>query len=120
MLVLIDFANQERTRGRNAFEAIRIASAHRFRPILLTTVTTVAGLAPMALGLSGGSVIFGPFATAIVFGLSLASGLTLFVVPSLYMLLEDAKERLRARRGGQAVVSVEPAPVAASEVRTAR
>jgi HAE1 family hydrophobic/amphiphilic exporter-1 len=94
-LVLIDFVNQERSRGAPAREAVRTASARRFRPILLTTVTTVAGLLPMALGLQGGSIVFGPFASAIVFGLGVASALTLFVVPSLYLLLEDTKARLR-------------------------
>jgi len=58
--------------------AVERASAKRFRPILLTTVTTIAGLLPMALGLSGKSVVFGPFAAAIVFGLAMASLLTLF------------------------------------------
>ncbi|MEE9607569.1 MAG: efflux RND transporter permease subunit, partial [Myxococcota bacterium] len=52
-LVLIDFVNRERRRGTPAFEAVRLASYKRFRPILLTTVTTVTGLAPMALGISG-------------------------------------------------------------------
>ena len=68
----------------------RTARSHRFRPTLVTTLTTIAGLLPMAMGLSGGSKVFGPFAAAIVFGLAVASGLTLFVVPSLYLALEDA------------------------------
>jgi multidrug efflux pump subunit AcrB len=96
-LVLIDFVNQARARGATAVEAVRSASAKRFRPILLTTVTTIAGLLPMALGLTGKSVVYGPFATAIVFGLAVASLLTLFVVPSLYLGLEDLK-RLASRR----------------------
>jgi multidrug efflux pump subunit AcrB len=97
-LVLIDFVNQERARGTEAEEAVRIASRKRFRPILLTTVTTIAGLAPMALGLTGFSPVFAPFASAIVFGLMAASLLTLFVVPTLYLTLEGAKKRLRRRR----------------------
>ena len=64
-------------------------------PILLTTVTTVAGLLPMAIGMTGYSPVFGPFATAIVFGLALASGLTLFVVPVLYLILDDLKRGTR-------------------------
>jgi HAE1 family hydrophobic/amphiphilic exporter-1 len=97
-LVLIDFVNQERDRGTEAEEAVRIASRKRFRPILLTTVTTIVGLAPMALGLTGFSPVFAPFASAIVFGLMAASLLTLFVVPTLYLTLEGAKKRLRRRR----------------------
>ncbi|MEE2674460.1 MAG: efflux RND transporter permease subunit [Myxococcota bacterium] len=88
-LVLIDFVNRERARGSDLQAAIRSASSHRFRPILLTTLTTIGGLLPMAIGLSGGSSTFGPFAAAIVFGLAVASTLTLFVVPALYLVLED-------------------------------
>jgi HAE1 family hydrophobic/amphiphilic exporter-1 len=98
-LVLIDFVNRERARGTPPLEAVRAASHRRFRPILLTTVTTVTGLLPMALGLTGYSRVFGPFATAIVFGLGMASLLTLFVVPALYLGLEDLKAALRQRRG---------------------
>jgi multidrug efflux pump subunit AcrB len=110
-LVLIDFVNRERARGTPGRDAVRIASRKRFRPILLTTVTTIAGLAPMAFGLSGYSRVFGPFATAIVFGLAAASVLTLFVVPALYLTLEDA-----ARRFGR----VRLEPLSESPVRTTR
>ena len=109
-LVLIDFVNRERRRGTAPLEALRLASRKRFRPILLTTVTTIVGLLPMALGLSGYSRVFGPFAAAIVFGLAMASLLTLFVVPTLYLTLHDfeqaARRRLRRGRG----LGVEPAP----------
>jgi len=104
-LVLIDFVNQERAQGVPAREAVRSASRKRFRPILLTTVTTVTGLLPMALGISGYSLIFGPFAAAVVFGLVVASGLTLFVVPSLYLALEDLQRWTR----GDPPVEVRPA-----------
>ena len=105
-LVLIDFVNQERARGTAALEAVREASRKRFRPILLTTVTTVAGLFPMAMGLTGKSVVYGPFATALVSGLAVASLLTLFVVPSLYLGLLDVQTRLRVLLGrGEGEVS---------------
>jgi len=97
-LVLLDFVNKERARGASLDEAVRNASFRRFRPILLTTLTTIAGLLPMALGLTGKSLVFGPFATAIVFGLLVASGLTLFVVPALYLSFEDVHARLGAHR----------------------
>jgi HAE1 family hydrophobic/amphiphilic exporter-1 len=96
-LVLIDFVNRERLRGTPVFEAVRISSSRRFRPILLTTLTTILGLLPMALGLSGYSRVFGPFATAIVFGLGMASLLTLFVVPTLYLTVDAIGESLRSR-----------------------
>jgi multidrug efflux pump subunit AcrB len=96
-LVLIDFINHERARGASAVDAIRTASGKRFRPIFLTTVTTVVGLLPMALGVTGQSVVYGPFAASIVFGLSVASVLTLFLVPTLYLIFENARDRVRGR-----------------------
>lgn len=97
-LVLIDFVNRERERTGDLLASVRTGSSRRFRPILLTTLTTIGGLLPMALGLSGGSTVFGPFAAAIVFGLALASALTLFVVPALYLLLEDVRTFLLGLR----------------------
>lgn len=98
-LVLLDFVNRERARGTPLLESVRIASFRRFRPILLTTVTTIAGLLPMSLGLPQKSTVFGPFATAIVFGLSVASLLTLFVVPAIYVGLEEARRSFARWRG---------------------
>jgi multidrug efflux pump subunit AcrB len=112
-LVLIDFVNKERDRGTEPARAVVIASAKRFRPILLTTVTTVAGLLPMALGLTGKSVVYGPFATAIVFGLGMASGLTLFVVPALYLALEDAGATLARWRRAADSPGAKPTPASA-------
>ncbi|MEE8166916.1 MAG: efflux RND transporter permease subunit, partial [Myxococcota bacterium] len=100
-LILIDFVNQERGRGSDLRSAVRVASSHRFRPILLTTLTTIAGLLPMAIGLSGGSNTFGPFAAAIVFGLAVASALTLFVVPALCLALEDLQRWIPGLGRGQ-------------------
>jgi len=65
----------------------------------------------MALGVSGASPVFGPFAAAIVAGLAVASGLTLFVVPSLYLLLEDLKRALRGPQPDAALA----VPVAGGE-----
>jgi Cu/Ag efflux pump CusA len=68
----------------------------------------------MALGMGGKSPVFAPFATAIVFGLAAASLLTLFVVPSLYMALEDLKRRIG--RGAETVQTAgKPLPVAGGE-----
>jgi HAE1 family hydrophobic/amphiphilic exporter-1 len=108
-LVLIDFTSRERERGASPRAALRTASHQRFRPILLTTVTTIAGLLPMALGLSGYSRQFGPFATAIVSGLAAASLITLFVVPAAYLALEDLKHRLRSRSGFRTAKTLESA-----------
>ena len=98
-LVLIDFVNKERERGTPALDAVLIAGRRRFRAVLLTTVTTVAGLLPMAMGLSGVSTVFGPFAAAIVAGLCVASLLTLFAVPALYLSIESLRVRFMNRLG---------------------
>jgi len=94
-LVLMAFANEARAGGVPAEQAMRDAAKIRFRPILLTTVTTVAGLAPLAFGIGGSHPSYRPFASAIVFGLMVASLLTLFMVPSLYLVLETIRSRVR-------------------------
>jgi HAE1 family hydrophobic/amphiphilic exporter-1 len=98
-LVLIDFVNKERERGTPALDAVLIAGHRRFRAVLLTTVTTVAGLLPMAMGLSGVSTVFGPFAAAIVAGLCVASLLTLFAVPALYLSIDTLRLNVVNRLG---------------------
>jgi multidrug efflux pump subunit AcrB len=98
-IVLLDFINQRRAEGVATNEAIVQAGITRFRPVMLTAVTTVLGLVPMAQGISfdffkwewvvGGesSEWWGPMAVAVMFGLSFATMLTLIVVPVLYSLL---------------------------------
>jgi HAE1 family hydrophobic/amphiphilic exporter-1 len=78
--------NQRRGRGMNLREAITAAGRARFRPILMTTITTVLGLLPLALGLGAGAEIRAPLAIAIVGGLLSATVLTLLVVPVLYQV----------------------------------
>jgi multidrug efflux pump subunit AcrB len=92
--VLIDFVNKARETGLSAEDAVRRSCRLRFRPILLTTVTTIAGLLPMALGIGGTHPVYGPFAAGIVFGLAVASGLTLYTVPALYLILDSARTRV--------------------------
>ncbi len=90
-IVLLDFINQERRSGRDLVDAIRTGGIRRLRPIMLTTITTIVGLAPMALGIGGYSKIWSPFAMSMCWGLVFATILTLVVVPALYLILEDAK-----------------------------
>jgi multidrug efflux pump subunit AcrB len=104
-LVLIDFINVQRRDGLPLARAIHVACHRRFRPIILTTVTTTVGLAPMALGLGGYSKIWSPFAMSMCWGLIFATALTLLVVPALYYLVEDARGFFgRLRPGRRAIV----------------
>ena len=90
-IVLIDFINKYREKGWNRWYAILKGGSVRLRPIVLTTVTTVFGLIPMALGLGGKSPIWMPMANTIIFGLSLATTMTLFVMPALYAITTDVR-----------------------------
>ena len=100
-IVLIDFINKRRSNGAGRWRAVLKGGALRLRPVLLTSITTIAGLLPMALGIGGGSEVWAPLANTIVWGLSSATFMTLFLVPALYAIADDAaqfRERLRARR----------------------
>ena len=90
-IVLIDFINKYRERGYNKWYAILKGGSIRLRPIVLTTLTTVFGLIPMALGLGGKSPIWMPMANTIIFGLSFATTMTLFVMPALYAITTDVR-----------------------------
>lgn len=86
-IVKVDFINQERKRGIALKPAIMEAGRKRLRPILMTTVTTVLGLFPMALGFGGGAALRRPLAVVVIGGLLSATFLTLIVVPVIYALL---------------------------------
>jgi multidrug efflux pump subunit AcrB len=88
-LVLIDYANRRRLEGDSAFTAICAAGTRRFRPIILTTLTTFGGLAPMIFETSRQARFLIPMALSLGFGILFATVITLLLVPSLYLLLED-------------------------------
>ncbi len=98
-IVKVDFINQNRARGQSVRESILEAGRVRLRPIIMTTVTTVLGLTPMALGLGRGSDLRTPLAVVVIGGLISATALTLFVVPVGYDLVEQAGNRIRALFG---------------------
>ncbi|TWT67591.1 Multidrug resistance protein MdtC [Posidoniimonas polymericola] len=85
-IVLVDFANQARKRGLPVREALIEAGVNRLRPVLLTTVTTIGGLLPLLLNISGGAEFWQPLTGAVVFGLSFATVLTLVVIPCCYLI----------------------------------
>jgi len=90
-LVLIDFANRKQKAGLGRHLAVREAGIHRFRPILLTSLTTFGGLAPMIFETSRQARFLIPMAVSLGFGIMFATLITLLLVPCLYLVVEDIK-----------------------------
>jgi len=88
-LVLIDYANRQRREGLLPYEAIKLAALRRFRPVLLTTLTTFGGLAPIMLETSRQARFLIPMAISLGFGIVFATVITLALVPSLYLIFEE-------------------------------
>ncbi len=91
-LVMVDFINNHRKEATTIREAVINASVHRFRPILLTTLTTFGGLAPMIFETSRQARFLIPMAISLGYGLLFATSITLLLVPCLYMIVEDLKQ----------------------------
>lgn len=96
-LVLISFANQKRRDGQSAHDAILTSGIVRFRPIILTTLTTFGGLAPMIFETSRQARFLIPMAISLGFGIVFATLITLILVPSLYMVIVDALEIMQGK-----------------------
>jgi len=92
-IVLIDYINLLRKRGMEIREAIVLAGKVRLRPIVMTTLTTVLGLLPLAMGLGEGAEIRQPMAITVIAGLLFSTVLTLIVIPTLYELVEAGKAK---------------------------
>jgi len=100
-IVLVDLVNQYREKGLTTHDATVAGGSRRLRPILMTALATIFALTPMALGITGhGGFISQPLAIVVIGGLVSSTVLTLLVLPTLYNLVEGAKERRAARRAG--------------------
>ncbi|NCW27400.1 MAG: efflux RND transporter permease subunit [Verrucomicrobia bacterium] len=102
-ILLVEFANQRRALGVSAVEAMRQAGAVRLRPILMTALSTVIGILPIALGLGAGAESRRPLGVAVVGGMLSSTFLTLYLVPAFYIMVD------RFRRAPQ--VSLVSAPL---------
>jgi HAE1 family hydrophobic/amphiphilic exporter-1 len=106
-IVLIDYINKLRARGFEKTEAIIEAGRARLRPIIMTALTTVVGLVPMALGLGEGAEIRTPMAITVIVGLTTATLLTLVVIPTLYFQF-TSNRALATPGANEAVPSLAP------------
>lgn len=98
-IIMVELANQIRLReGVSRQTAILRAAPQRLRPILMTTITTVVGMFPLALGLGQGGEFLQPLGIVVFSGLALATLLTLFLIPCFYSLLHDLSDRLSKYR----------------------
>ena len=98
-IVLVDYTNRLRREEHfSVREAVVTAGSRRLRPILMTTITTVLGLTPMALGIGEGGELQAPLARVVIGGLCTSTLITLVFIPVVYMTLEERAERARARR----------------------
>jgi HAE1 family hydrophobic/amphiphilic exporter-1 len=102
-IMLVDFTNQIRAQGVERHEALLRACPIRLRPILMTSIATIAGALPPALAIGPGAEVQRPMALALVGGMLVSTALTLFVVPAAYSLLDDVvswnEERRRNKLG---------------------
>ncbi|MCK4999128.1 MAG: efflux RND transporter permease subunit, partial [Anaerohalosphaera sp.] len=112
-LIMIDLINRERAAGINLHDVVRDSVTRRFRPILLTTMTTFLGLAPMMMEKSLQAQFLIPMAISLAFGVAFATMITLILVPSLYMILEDFWAVLRYLTGKNE--KIEPEPIQKTE-----
>ncbi|MBA4743655.1 MAG: efflux RND transporter permease subunit [Muricauda sp.] len=96
-LIMIDYANKRRKEGHPIYKSIHEAGLRRFRPIILTTMTTFGGLAPIILETSSQAFYLIPMAISLGFGIVFATAIILVIVPCLYLVLEDV--RLSIQKG---------------------
>ena len=94
-LLLIDYVNQRRREGSHIAEALMTAGRRRFRPILLTSLTTFFGLAPLIFERSFQAQFLIPMALSLAYGVMAATGITLLLIPSLYYVLDDIRQAFR-------------------------
>lgn len=99
-ILIVEFANQRYDRGMSPLEAVKGAAAARFRPILMTAISTILGTLPIALAFGAGSQSRMPLGIAVIGGLILGSFLTLYVIPIAYQLIKPEQQNSAAHGSG--------------------
>jgi HAE1 family hydrophobic/amphiphilic exporter-1 len=94
-IVLVDYMNQLRRSGMGLYEAVEKGSLARMRPVLMTALTTILGMVPLAIELGAGAETWSPLARAVIGGLTATTLLTLLVIPIMYIAFERAGEKVK-------------------------
>lgn len=97
-IVLVDYINQQKEKGLSSFDAIMVSVRDRVRPILMTALTTILGLLPLALGLGEGTEMNQPMGIAVIGGLISSTFLTLYIVPVIYSLFDKETRHRRIKK----------------------
>ncbi len=100
-ILLVDYSNVLRARGQGLFDAAQNAAKIRFRPVLMTTMSTVLGITPIAIGFGVGGEVRAPLGVAVLFGLLGATLLTLVVIPVIYTIMDQFKQKLSKNKFNQ-------------------
>jgi multidrug efflux pump subunit AcrB len=109
-LVMVEFVNRERAAGKGVIEAALQAGGRRFRPIMLTSATTFAGLMPMLFETDVQARFLIPMAVSLGFGVLFATFITLLLIPAVYMMLEDIKHLIFGKHADESVKLHQAAP----------
>jgi multidrug efflux pump subunit AcrB len=101
-ILIVEFAHRLWAEGRNVREAVALACRVRLRPVLMTSLATMIGLIPMALGLGEGSEAYSPLARAIIGGLGVSVAITVFIVPAAFVMVYQGRDTARLPAQGPA------------------
>jgi len=96
-IVLVDYTNLLRQRGKSISEAVREAGRIRFRPVLMTALTTILAMIPLALQIGSGAENWAPMARSVIGGLLVGTLITLLIIPVIYTLFEERREKRKVR-----------------------
>ncbi|TFH33553.1 MAG: efflux RND transporter permease subunit, partial [Bacteroidia bacterium] len=101
-IVLVDFINLMRDRGMELYEAVAVSGRSRLRPVLMTSLTTILGMLPLAMSVGEGSEIWSPMGISVIGGLVFSTLVTLVLVPVVYVIFSRRGERDKKKKGMEA------------------